>query len=378
MSGEEFHRRLLGWYDRHGRHDLPWQTDRSPYRVWVSEIMLQQTQVSTVIPYFHRFMDRFPTVNELASAPLDEVLHLWSGLGYYARARNLHQAARIVVAEHDGRLPDSFEAVLSLPGIGRSTAGAILALAADQRHPILDGNVKRVLCRHFGIEGWPGQRQVETRLWTLAEALTPSQRVADYTQAIMDLGATLCRRGQPDCEACPLRTDCRALAEGIQSELPTPRPKKARPLRQTQMLIVVDAEDRVLLRRRDANGLWGGLWSLPEQAHGDDPADWCSQHLGAAPGTTRRLEPVRHGFTHLELEIQPVWLRIADGGDGADGAAAGVMDGDGWLWYNLRSPSRVGLAAVVERLLSQIGTQNDTTGEADEQDGQMRIAENRG
>jgi A/G-specific adenine glycosylase len=372
VSGDDFRQRLLDWYDRHGRHDLPWQTDRSPYRVWISEIMLQQTQVSTVIPYFQRFMDRFPTVAELAAASLDEVLHLWSGLGYYARARNLHKAARTVVDRHGGRLPDSFQALLSLPGIGRSTAGAILALSADQRHPILDGNVKRVLCRYFAVRGWPGQRQIEKRLWSLADDLTPAERVADYTQAMMDLGATLCRRGQPDCEGCPLRSDCRARAEGIQSELPTPRPKKTRPRRQTRMLLVVDSGDRVLLRRREAHGLWGGLWSLPEQAPADDPAAWCVEHLGAAPRRTRRLEPVLHGFTHFELEILPVLLRV-------DGIGhQGVMDGDGWLWYNLRSPSRVGLAAVVERLLARIVAHEKTAGETHEQDGQLRIAESGG
>jgi A/G-specific adenine glycosylase len=371
VSAEDFHQRLLRWYDSHGRHDLPWQTDRSPYRVWVSEIMLQQTQVGTVIPYFHRFMDRFPDVTDLAAGPLDEVLHLWSGLGYYARARNLHRAAREVVARHGGRLPASLDGLLSLPGIGRSTAGAILALSSDRRHPILDGNVKRVLCRHFAVSGWPGHRQVEKRLWALAEELTPTERVADYTQAIMDLGATVCRRGQPECEVCPVRSDCRARAESTQLALPTPRPKRERPLRRTQMLMVVDDHDRVLLRRRDAEGLWGGLWSFPEQAPDADPAAWCLRSVGAAPGAARTLEPLRHGFTHFELEIQPVLLRIGDGARGA------VMDGDGWLWYNLRSPSRVGLAAVVERLLSRIGTEQDDSGDADEQDGPVRIAEDR-
>ncbi len=372
MSGDEFRRRLLDWYDRHGRHDLPWQTDRSPYRVWISEIMLQQTQVSTVIPYFERFVGRFPDVADLAGASMDEVLHLWSGLGYYARARNLHRAAQLVVELHDGRLPDSFDALLSLPGIGRSTAGAILALSADQRHPILDGNVKRVLCRYFAVSGWTGRRQIEKRLWALAEDLTPAERVADYTQAMMDLGATLCRRGQPDCERCPLRADCRARAEGIQSQLPTPRPKKNRPRRQTQMLLVVDADERVLLRRRDADGLWGGLWSLPELEPAADPAVWCRQQVGVTPDYIERLSPVSHGLTHFELEITPVMLRLR-----AD-SANGVMDGDGWLWYNRRSPSRVGLAAVVERLLATIGTDTTAAGETHEQDGQLRIAEGRG
>ncbi|MGB5623850.1 MAG: A/G-specific adenine glycosylase [Gammaproteobacteria bacterium] len=372
MSGDDFRRRLLDWYDHHGRHDLPWQTDRSPYRVWISEIMLQQTQVSTVIPYFERFTGRFPDVADLADAPTDEVLHLWSGLGYYARARNLHRAASLVVEQHDGHLPSSFDALLSLPGIGQSTAGAILALSADQRHPILDGNVKRVLCRYSALSGWPGRRDIEKRLWAMAEELTPAERVADYTQAMMDLGATLCRRGQPDCQRCPLRADCRARAEGIQTKLPTPRPKKTRPRRQTQMMLVVDDDGRVLLRRRDADGLWGGLWSLPELESGADAAAWYRQHFGKGPGAISTLPVVRHGFTHFELEIQPVMLRVGDG------SASGVMDGDGWLWYNRRSPSRVGLAAVVERLLEQTETIGATVGDADEQDGQLRTAESRG
>jgi len=372
LSHDDFRRRLLDWYDSHGRHDLPWQTDRNAYRVWISEIMLQQTQVTTVVPYFERFMRHFPDIQALAVAELDEVLHLWSGLGYYARARNLHKAARRVVEAHGGELPQAFEPLLALPGIGRSTAGAILALACDQRHAILDGNVKRVLCRFFAIRGWPGRRETEKRLWSLAGDLTPAQRVADYTQAIMDLGATLCRRGQPDCQRCPLKSECQAHALGIQTELPTSRPKKARPRRQTTMLLVVDPQQRVLLRRRDADGLWGGLWSLPELEPGDDPAAWCDSQLGVVPMTSRVLPSVSHGFTHFELEIQPVMVHVeATGGKG-------VMDGDGWLWYNRRSPSRVGLAAVVERLLEQTETIGATVGDADEQDGQLRTAESRG
>ena len=372
MNADAFSRQLLDWYDSHGRHDLPWQQPRSAYQVWVSEIMLQQTQVSTVVPYFERFMQHFPEIQDLAAAELDEVLHLWSGLGYYARARNLHRAARRVVEKHGGELPQVFEDLLALPGIGRSTAGAILALACDQRHAILDGNVKRVLCRVFAVRGWPGRRETEKRLWALADDLTPASRIADYTQAIMDLGATLCRRGQPDCARCPLMTGCRAHALGIQTELPTPRPKKARPRRQTTMLLVVDREERVLLRRRAADGLWGGLWSLPELEPGDDPMAWCAERFGVVPTTSQVLATVSHGFTHFELEIQPVMISIESTGD------RGVMDGDGWLWYNRRSPSRVGLAAVIERLLKQTETSGATGGDADEQDGQLRSAESRG
>ncbi|MBS0396359.1 MAG: A/G-specific adenine glycosylase, partial [Proteobacteria bacterium] len=233
-----FATRLLAWYERHGRHDLPWQRDRSPYRVWVSEVMLQQTQVATVIPYYERFMGRFPDVAALAAAPLDEVLHHWSGLGYYARARHLHRAAACLVAEHGGELPASVEALTALPGIGRSTAGAILALARDERHPILDGNVKRVLARWFGIEGFPGQPRVAALLWELSERVTPSRRAADYTQAVMDLGATLCTRSRPRCSECPVGADCVAQATGRVASLPVPRAARARPVRRVAWLVL--------------------------------------------------------------------------------------------------------------------------------------------
>ncbi|MGD8746674.1 MAG: A/G-specific adenine glycosylase, partial [Gammaproteobacteria bacterium] len=255
-----FARRVLDWFEVSGRHDLPWQIDPSPYRVWVSEIMLQQTQVATVIPYFERFIARFPAIRELADADLDEVLHLWSGLGYYARARNMHRAARTVCEHHGGRFPEAFDEVAALPGIGRSTAGAILALSLGQRHPILDGNVKRVLCRHEGLEGWPGRPAVEKALWEISDRLTPDDGVAEYTQAMMDLGATICRRGRPDCDRCPVSGDCVARSQGRQQELPTPRPRRERPLRRTHMLLISDPDGRVLLERREPSGIWGGLW----------------------------------------------------------------------------------------------------------------------
>ncbi|NIR32193.1 MAG: A/G-specific adenine glycosylase, partial [Gammaproteobacteria bacterium] len=233
-EGERFAARVLGWFDRHGRKNLPWQQAPTPYRVWVSEIMLQQTQVGTVVPYYQRFMARFPDVQSLARAPLDEVLHVWSGLGYYARARHLHRAAQRVCEEHGGAFPTERAALEQLPGIGRSTAGAILALACDQRHPILDGNVKRVLCRYHGVEGWPGGSEVLRRLWALADAHTPKRRVTAYTQAIMDLGATVCTRAQPACGRCPLASGCRAHLEGREAELPIPRRPPPRPLRRTR------------------------------------------------------------------------------------------------------------------------------------------------
>jgi A/G-specific adenine glycosylase len=340
---EEFAAVLLAWYDREGRRDMPWLDDRTPYRVWISEIMLQQTRVATVIPYFQRFVSRFPGVAELAAAPLDEVLHHWSGLGYYARARNLQRAAQRIMSEHAGRIPEEHAALCALPGIGRSTAGAILTQAFGQRHPILDGNVKRVLARLHAVPGWPGEAVVERRLWTLAERHTPDARVADYTQAIMNFGATVCRRARPACAACPAAAGCAAHALGRVGEFPAPRPRRARPLRQTRMLLLRDAAGAVLLERRPPQGIWGGLWCPPEL--GEEPAaDWALRVLGATIETARPLATVRHGFSHFDLEIEPLPARVA-------AAPAALMEPDRWVWYNARSPAKVGLAAVVSRLI---------------------------
>jgi A/G-specific adenine glycosylase len=340
---EGFAAALLRWYDQSGRHDLPWQAERSPYRVWIAEIMLQQTQVATVIPYFQRFMARFPDVAALAAAPLDEVLHHWSGLGYYARARNLHRAARTIVMEHGGRFPATHAAVAALPGIGRSTAGAILAQALGQRHPILDGNVKRVLARVHAVPGWPGEAAVERQLWALAEQHTPAARVGDYTQAIMDLGATLCRRARPACEACPVAPGCAARARGRQADFPAPRPRRPRPRRHTRMLLLSDLDGAVLLERRPLQGVWGGLWCPPELG-AEAAGDWAARVLGVAVVTAPALPSVRHGFTHFELEIEPVPARIA-------APAAALMEPDRWVWYNARTPAKLGLAAIVSRLI---------------------------
>jgi len=340
---DSFAARLLDWHVRAGRHDLPWQTGRSAYRVWVAEIMLQQTQVTTVVPYFNRFITRFADIAALAAAPLDEVLHHWSGLGYYARARNLHAAARVIVKDHAGRFPTDHAAVNALPGIGRSTAGAILAQAFGQRHAILDGNVKRVLARFHAVAGWPGESQVEKQLWAHAEAHTPAARVGDYTQAIMDLGATVCRRSRPSCPQCPLAPDCAARAAGRQAEFPAPRPRRPRPLRRTRMLLLSDAAGAVLLERRPPQGVWGGLWCPPEL--GEEPAaDWAGRVLGVTIGPTAPLAPVRHGFTHFELEIEAVAARL-------EIPPPALMEPGRWVWYNARSPARLGLAAAVSRLL---------------------------
>lgn len=334
---------LLDWYDREGRHDLPWQQARSAYAVWISEIMLQQTQVATVIPYFHRFMARFRDIPSLATAPLDEVLHHWSGLGYYARARNLHKAAAFLVAQHGGQFPNDFDAVAALPGIGRSTAGAILAQAFGQRHPILDGNVKRVLARMHAVPGWPGSAPVERRLWALAEAHTPTARVADYTQAIMDLGATVCRRARPLCLACPLASRCVAQQQGRQAEFPAPRPKRARPLRRVRMLLLRDDHGAVLLERRPPQGIWGGLWCPPELGEESVP-EWATRVLGTPVVAGAPLAALRHGFTHFELEIEPVPADLS-------APPSALMEPGRWVWYNARSPAKLGLAAVVSRLI---------------------------
>ena len=340
MPGD-FAARLLAWFDEHGRKDLPWQRDINPYRVWISEIMLQQTQVATVIPYFERFMASFPAVTTLADASEDAVLAHWSGLGYYARARNLHKAARIVRDEYGGTFPESFDAVVALPGIGRSTAGAILSIAGGQRHPILDGNVKRVLARHAAVDGWPGTTRVADTLWSLADELTPTRRVADYTQAIMDLGATLGTRSRPACAGCPVAADCQAFAAGEIDRYPGRKPKREKPLRQTTMLLAV-AGNELYLERRPASGIWGGLWSLPETD--DDPLRWCAERLAGEPAETTRWATLRHSFSHYDLDILPVVLRLDD-------ASRKVHDNDDGQWVALDADPPGGIAAPVRKLI---------------------------
>lgn len=303
---------LLAWFDRHGRHDLPWQHPRTPYRVWVAEIMLQQTQVTTVIGYFQRFMVRFPTVEALAEAQSDDVMAHWAGLGYYARARNLHQAARQVVTEYGGHFPPNVDALMSLPGIGRSTAGAIAAQAFGIRAPILDGNAKRVLARVAAVTTTPGTAAHDKALWALAERYTPCERVTDYTQAIMDLGATCCARRRPDCNACPLASCCIACQQGRQAEIPAPRKKKARPQRQTKVLLVRDIESRLLLVKRPPTGIWGGLWCLPEIAPDADVRAACRKQLGMEVISGRERGALIHDFTHFRLTIYPQEVKFVD------------------------------------------------------------------
>ena len=341
-----FAARLLAWFRVHGRRDLPWQRDVSPYRVWVSEIMLQQTQVATVIPYFERFMERFPTVAALASAHQDDVLALWSGLGYYARARNLHRAARIIAERFGGELPLEPQALVELPGIGRSTAAAILALSQGQRRPILDGNVKRVLARRHALAEWPGVPSAERQLWEYAERHTPERGVAAYTQAIMDLGATVCTRARPRCAACPVAADCAARLRGIEQALPVPRPKRARSRRSVTALLVRDRAGRVLLERRPEHGVWGGLYSLPELAADEGERDWCRRRLGAEVAAVRALPAVAHAFTHFDLELAPVEVELA-------GAPRAVMEGAQWLWHGAADALPGGIAAPIAKILRE-------------------------
>lgn len=362
MASDQLAPALLIWFDTSGRKHFPWQQNTTPYRVWVSEIMLQQTQVTTVIPYYERFMARFPDLHALASAPIDEVLHLWTGLGYYARARNLHRTAQLIVTQHGGTFPDTLESVQTLPGIGRSTAGAILALSQSQRHPILDGNVKRVLTRYFGITGFSGEPKIERELWRLAEACTPHDRIENYTQAIMDLGATVCVRSRPLCPACPLTERCVARIEGLQAVLPTPKPKKARPQRTAHVVIAMNDAGAVLLERRPPAGIWGGLWTFP-QFEDQSAALHCVQEWGPLsaasvpspvaaegglfPAVSGPLPDYHHSFTHFDLTLHPIVVRVGD-------APQFVADSDRHIWYDPRRPAKIGLAKPAVDLIRQL------------------------
>jgi A/G-specific adenine glycosylase len=352
LKNIEISSRLLEWFARYGRKDLPWQQQRTPYRVWISEIMLQQTQVATVIPYYERFMKRFPDVVALASASQDQVLHYWSGLGYYARARHLHAAAQQVMEQFSGRFPETLESVTALPGIGRSTAGAILALSAGRHEAILDGNVKRVLARFHAVEGWPGRAQVQKRLWELAERHTPVQQVAEYTQAIMDLGATVCTRSRPACERCPLQHACVACQQGRQGELPMPRPGKSLPVRSTTMLMLVNSDRDILLEQRPPAGIWGGLWGFPEPGDGVSVEHWALETLGFTVKLLENWPVVRHTFSHFHLDITPI-LAVVNGDDSR------IMDAAGRLWYRPGSDDELGFAAPVEKLLNRVSTLQD-------------------
>jgi A/G-specific adenine glycosylase len=341
----EFSTRLIAWQRSHGRHDLPWQNTRDPYAIWVSEIMLQQTQVSAVIPYYQRFMTSFPDVATLAAAEEDQVLAHWSGLGYYSRARNLHAAAQKIMREFDGRFPQTPEDLETLPGIGRSTAAAIAVFAYGVRAAILDGNVKRVLTRHFGIEGWPSAPTVEKQLWSLAESLLPERYVEAYTQGLMDLGASLCARNRPNCGACPLKTDCVALREQRTETLPAAKPRKALPERQVAMLMILNGND-ILLEKRESKGIWGGLWSFPEIETETDVRSSVLDRFGLETASLATLPILTHTFTHFRLRITPQVVSIKPGS---------LMHlKAGMLWLDREDALGAALPTPVRKLLNQL------------------------
>ncbi len=341
---------ILAWYDKFGRKTLPWQQNKTPYKVWLSEIMLQQTQVATVIPYFERFMERFPTVQDLAAAEQDEVLHLWTGLGYYARARNLHKAAKMIVSDHNGVFPTDIDQVQALPGIGRSTAGAVLSLSLGQHHPILDGNVKRTLSRCYAVEGWPGKKPVENTLWEIAETNTPADGVERYNQAMMDMGAMICTRSKPKCELCPVSNQCLALAQQRQMDFPGKKPKKTMPEKQTWFAILQHG-NKVWLEQRPQVGIWGGLWCFP-QHDSDDLTPLLEKQLGQQQDlikNNQQLTAFRHTFSHYHLDIVPMLYELS--------AEPNVINDSAGQWYDLENPAKIGLAAPVQKILESLAYQ---------------------
>ncbi|MDD5462408.1 MAG: A/G-specific adenine glycosylase [Methylococcales bacterium] len=349
MTPSAFQQRLLAWFDEHGRKDLPWQQNITPYRVWLSETMLQQTQVATVIPYFNTFVTIFPTIEHLAQAPIDEVLHRWSGLGYYARARNLHKTAQLIVTH--GRFPDTLEELVALPGIGVSTAGAILSIAFSKSHPILDGNVKRVLARFKAVSGWPGNNLVNKKLWIISAQLTPADRVADYTQAIMDLGATICTRSKPLCEKCPLDDHCLARTTRTVSLFPTPKPAKTLPVKQLVFLLLSNHLNQILLVKRPPTGIWGGLWSLPEFDSLESAHNWClAKNMTITH--SQELETRRHTFSHYHLDFTPALMHT-------NSPINSVMETNQTVWYKAEQIKTLGLAAPIKSLLEQYIHENE-------------------
>ena len=348
----DFAARLLAWFDVSGRHDLPWQHPRTPYRVWLSEIMLQQTQVKTAAPYFQRFVGALPTLRDLAGASLDDVLALWSGLGYYARARNLHAAAKRCVELHGGDLPRDLDALTALPGVGRSTAAAIASQAWNDRHAILDGNVKRVITRYHGIEGYPGLPAIERKLWALVDAHVasdqlPDGRLADYTQAQMDLGATLCTRSEPACVLCPLQDDCVARREGRIAELPTPKPGKTPAQKYAHVLWAEDAQGRVLMLRRPPTGIWASLWTLPQADDVEAARGWFDEHLSGDYANAQRLPPIDHAFSHYKLQLQPLRVRAE--------ARPRIGDNGDLRWVAREELTSLGIPAPIRKLLTNQG-----------------------
>jgi A/G-specific adenine glycosylase len=345
VSASGFAPRIVAWQRAHGRHDLPWQNTRDPYRIWVSEIMLQQTQVATALPYYLRFIARFPDVAALAAAPIDDVLVHWSGLGYYRRAHHLHAAAQAVTARYGGVFPRDAATLATLPGVGRSTAAAIAVFGFGARAAILDGNVKRVLARHRGVDGFPGAPKVAARLWALAESLLPQRDVEPYTQGLMDLGAAVCTRGAPRCDACPVARDCVARREGRSAELPSPRPRKTLP-RRARRVLLIECRGEILLEKRPPVGIWGGLWSLPECALEEDVAAVVQTRFGVAGTLGEALPPIAHGFTHFALTLHPRRVTVSRGP--ACAQAPGIM------WTAPAAAERVGLPAPIRKLLARV------------------------
>jgi A/G-specific adenine glycosylase len=340
-----FARQVIAWQQEYGRHGLPWQNNRDPYAIWLSEVMLQQTQVSAVIPYYERFLERFPSCFALAAAPLDEVMRLWSGLGYYSRARNLHRAARIIVERYGGEFPRSCAAIAELPGVGRSTAAAIAAFAFGARHALLDGNVKRVLSRVFAIEGDGTQAARERSLWSLAERLLPANGIEGYSQGLMDLGATVCLRRGAKCTRCPLVGDCVAYRSGRVDELPMVRARKALPQRDTVMLLL-QHNGAVLLEKRPPSGIWGALWSLPELAPQENPLTICRERFGVNSATLTELPSIDHGFTHFRLRIRPVRIDVSD--------LHRAVSEPGRMWVPLAEAFGAALPVPVRRILRSL------------------------
>ena len=338
---------LLEWFDQYGRKNLPWQVDKTPYRVWVSEIMLQQTQVTAVIGYYQNFMEHFPTLSDLAQADQENVLQHWAGLGYYARARNLHKTAQIVKNELQGIFPDTLDQLQNLPGIGRSTAGAILSIAFEMRAPILDGNVKRVLCRLNAIDSWPGERLTEQKLWDIAEQLTPETRVADYTQAIMDFGATLCTRAQPKCEICPMQSSCQAFELGRVKDLPKSKPKKEIPTKEIWVAYIENSGQEVLLEKRPSSGIWGGLYSLPEfstEKLPEEVAEAASKRFGLMLEQIEALPSFRHTFSHYKLILKPLAMKAIQ-------QQPEIRESDVSQWYANEQLHTLGLPTPIKKFL---------------------------
>ena len=343
-----FSQRVISWYDKHGRKHLPWQQNKTPYRVWLSEIMLQQTQVITVIPYFEKFVSKFTTISKLANAPQDEVLHLWTGLGYYARARNLHKASQIMRDEFSGIFPTEIDDVIKLPGIGKSTAGAILSLSLGQHHAILDGNVKRILTRHQVITGWSGHKSVENKLWQVATSYTPQNDIQKYNQAMMDIGSSICTRSKPCCEKCPVAIDCLAQLSGRQADFPNKKEKKSIPTRQAIMLIIQDS-NKVWLQKRPPAGIWGGLWCFP-QFDDQNQLQYFLDENNLTIKDLTELDSFRHTFSHFHLDINAFILNKNKL------SQCHIMEPKDSLWYNMQKPDKVGLAAATQRLLTSITT----------------------